>query len=118
MKLCLRILLVFHVSIALVEADGAPVAGAYVFGHEVRSLQPCGSSTVYWAKPLDTEVSDRLRSHHAELTAEPNGRIYVVVTGWPTSEKTTGFAESYDAYFEISRVLEAAGGIPPDCELH
>jgi len=118
LKLWLGILLVFHATLTAVEADGDPVAGAYVLGHEVRSLQPCGSSTVYWAKPLDTGVSDRLRSHHAELAAEPYGRIYVVVTGWPTSGKTTGFAESYDAYFEISGVLEVAGRIPPDCGLH
>ncbi len=116
----LRTLVVFQVLLAapVFGADGARVAGAYGFGHEVRSFQPCGSSKTYWAKPVTPEISMLLRKYHRELGAPPYGRIYVVVSGRPSDEITVGFAESYDGYFEISEVLQAARRIPPDCAIH
>ena len=116
----LRVLVVFQVLLATVVfgADGARVAGAYVFGHEVRSFQPCGSWKIYWAKPVTPEISALLRKYHTELAARSYGRIYVVVSGRPSDENTVGFANSYDGYFEISDVLQAARQIPPDCAIH
>lgn len=103
---------------AVCASESIDVAGAYIFGHEVRSFQPCGSSMVYWAKPISPEISAALRKHHRELAASPYGQIYVVVSGRPSDEGTAGFAQSYDGYFEVSEVLQAAGQIPPDCTIH
>ena len=120
MTALLRTLIVFPVLLAAGAhgADFGPVAGAYVFGHEVRSFQPCGSSKLYWVKPDDAELGALLRKHHRELGTQPFGRIFVIVSALVSSEKTTGFAQSYDAYFEISKVFEAAGRIPKDCVIH
>lgn len=96
----------------------AEVAGAYVFGHEVRSFQPCGSPKIYWVRSAHAETSASLRKYHEELGAQPYGRIYVVVAGMPVSDETTGFARSYDGYFEVSELLQADRQIPPDCDLH
>ncbi len=113
-------LVVFQTLLATVAqgADRARVAGAYVFGHEVRSFQSCGSSKIYWTRAVSPEISALLRKHHTELGARLNGRIYVVVSGRPSDEKTAGFAGSYDGNFEISEVLQAARQIPPDCAIH
>ena len=96
-------------------ADIAEVAGAYVYGHEVRSFQPCGSSQTYWVRPVSPEISTLLKKRHEELGAQPYGRIYVVVSGKPNAEETSGFAQSYDGYFEISDLLQADRQIPPAC---
>ena len=98
-------------------ADQETVAGAYVFGHEVRSFQPCGSSAVYWARPLSPEIGQRLRARHGELSDEPYARIYVVLTGRPSDEQPVGFAASYDGYFDITGIVEAARPIPGGCAL-
>ena len=96
----------------------ADVAGAYVFGHEVRSFQPCGSSKTYWVRAAKPEVSVRLRKRHEELGAQPYGRIYVVLSGMPVEEETTGFAQSFDGYFDVSRLLQSDGRFPADCDLN
>ena len=116
----LRILFVFQLLLAAAVdgADNARVAGSYVFGHEVRSFQPCGSSKLYWAKAGDPELAAVLRRHHGKLGAQPYDPIYVVVSGRISGDKTAGFAQSYDGYFEISEVFEAAGRIPTDCIIH
>jgi hypothetical protein len=116
----LRTLVVSQALLATVVhgAEGGRVAGAYIFGHEVRSFQPCGSTKIYWTKPVSREVSARLRKRHTELAARPYGRIYIVVSGRPTDEKTAGFADSYAGYFEVSELLQADRQIPPDCPIH
>ena len=96
----------------------ADVAGAFVFGHEVRSFQPCGSSRTYWVRAAEPEVSARLRKRHEELGAQPYGRIYVVLSGTPVDQETTGFAQSFDGYFDVSRLLQSDGQFPADCDLH
>ena len=96
----------------------ADVAGAYVFGHEVRSFQPCGSSKIYWVRAAKPEVSASLRERHEELGTQPYGRIYVVLSGTPADEDTTGFARSFDGYFDVSRLLGSAGQFPADCDVN
>lgn len=102
---------------AVCASESVDVAGAYIFGHEVRSFQPCGSSKVYWVKPVSPGISAVLRKHHTELAVPPYGQIYVVVSGWPSDERTAGFAQSYEGYFVVSEVLQAARQIPPDCTI-
>lgn len=102
---------------AVCASESVDAAGVYIFGHEVRSFQPCGSSKVYWVKPVSPGSSAALRKHHRELAAPPYGQIYVVVSGRRSDEKTAGFAQSYDGYFEILEVLQAARRIPPDCTI-
>ncbi len=120
MIVLLRALVVLQALLATAAhgAEGGRVAGAYIFGHEVRSFQPCGSTKIYWAKVVSPKISASLRKRHTELAARPYGRIYVVVSGRPIDEKTVGFAESSAGYFEISELLQADGQIPPGCAIH
>ena len=115
----MRTLVVFQALLATVVhgAEGGRVAGAYIFGHKVRSFQPCGSTEIYWAKPISSKISASLRERHTELAARPYGRIYAVVSGRPIDEKTTGFAESYAGYFQVSELLHADRQFPPDCAI-
>ncbi len=120
MIVLLRALVIFQTLLATVVqgAEGGRVAGAYISGYEVRSFQPCGSIKTYWTRPVSREISTRLQKRHTELAARPYGRIYVVVSGRTTDEKTTGFAESYAGYFEVSELLQADRQFPPGCAIH
>ena len=115
--LCASFFIQALIATAVCAANGDRVAGAYVFGHEVRSFQPCGSSKTYWVKPVDPDLGALLRERHGELAAQPYGRIYIVVTGKPTDQRTVGFAQSYAGYFEAAEVLQVAGRIPPECDI-
>lgn len=118
MRHMLRAAVVVHGMAGYAAAAGEEtVAGAYAFGHEVRSFQPCGSSAVYWARPLSPEIGQRLRARHGELSEEPYARVYVVLTGRPSDQPPTGFAASYDGYFDITGIVETARRIPGACAL-
>lgn len=109
----------FAVASVLLISCGPPVAserGAYVFGHEVRSFQPCGGQQVFWVK-ADEAVNQELRARHGALTAAPYQAIFVIVEGAPTDEVRTGFAADYDGVFRVERLLEASPEMPADCLL-
>ena len=71
-----------------------------MFGHEVRTFQPCGSDTVYWVS-ADEAISKQLREEHQKLTARPYDPIYVVVKGYLTEKAAEGFAADYDGQIVI-----------------
>ena len=108
------------VMVALVGCGGAapiaPVGGAYVSGHEVRSFQPCDGSRVFWVQASE-EVSLELRAQHAALTSAPYEAIYIVVEGTLADETGPRFAADYDGVFVIDGVIDAAAEVPLDCIL-
>ncbi len=90
----------------------APMAGAtqaevhrgfYVFGHEVRTFQPCGSDTVFWVK-AEADISKQLREAHQKLTSKPYEPVYVEVKGYLADKATAGFAADYDGQIVIEAV--------------
>ncbi len=88
-------------AIGLVQAES--FRGFYVFGHEVRTFQPCGSEMVYWVKS-GAEVSTRLREEHHKLTAIPYQPVYVEVKGHFAEKAAAGFAADYDGQIVIEAV--------------
>ena len=77
--------------------------GFYVFGHEVRTFQPCGSDQVYWVK-ADQKISQQLRKEHHKLTSKPYEPVYVEVKGHLIQKAAEGFAAEYDGQIVIDGI--------------
>jgi heat shock protein HslJ len=93
-------LIIFLAGLASGAAQAESYRGFYVFGHEVRSFQPCGSETVYWVR-ADEEISKQLQDTHQKLTVKPYEPIYIEVQGHLTDKATEGFATDYDGQIVI-----------------
>jgi heat shock protein HslJ len=77
--------------------------GFYVFGHEVRTFQPCGSDTVYWVR-ADQAVAKQLRDTHQKLASKPYDPVYAEVKGYLSEKAAEGFAADYDGQMMIQSV--------------
>ncbi len=88
--------------------------GFYIFGHEVRTFQPCGSDQVYWVK-AEPDISKRLREEHQKLTVKPYESIYVEVQGRLMAKATEGFAADYDRQIAIEAVDLVRAKQKEDC---
>jgi heat shock protein HslJ len=88
--------------------------GFYVFGHEVRTFQPCGSEQVYWVK-AEPDISKRLREEHRKLTVKPYESIYVEVQGHLLAKATEGFAADYDSKIAIEAIDLVRAKQKQDC---
>jgi hypothetical protein len=88
--------------------------GFYVFGHEVRTFQPCGSDTVYWFR-ADEEISKQLRDTHQKLTLKPYEPVYIEVQGHLTDKATEGFAADYNGQFVIEALDLVRARQEEDC---
>lgn len=88
--------------------------GYYVFGHEVRTFQPCGTETVYWVK-AEADVSKRLREEYRQLTTKPYEPVYVEVKGYFAERATGGFAADYDGQIVVESVDVVRATQENDC---
>ena len=96
---------------------GAPPGihrGYYVFGHEVRTFQPCGSDAVLWVK-AGAEISKQLRDEHAKLTTRPYEPVYVEVTGYFEGKAAAGFAADYQGQIVVESVSVMRQKSEGDC---
>lgn len=99
----------------IVDAAQAGVhRGFYVFGHEVRTFQPCGSDTVYWVK-AEPDISKRLREEHQKLSSKPYQPVYVEVKGYFADKAAAGFAADYEGQMVIESVLLVRQKTDDDC---
>ena len=85
------------------RAQSESYRGFYVFGHEVRTFQPCGSDQVYWVK-ADQKTSLQLREEHQKLASKPYEPVYVEVKGYVTQKAAEGFAAEYDGQIVIDGI--------------
>jgi len=88
--------------------------GFYIFGHKVRTFQPCGSEKVYWVK-AEPDISKRLREEHQKITLKPYESIYVEVQGRMMAKATEGFAADYDGQIAIDAVDLVRAKQKEDC---
>ncbi len=98
------------------SCDGEILRGVLVFGHEVRTLQPCGSDSIFWVR-APADVLDELQGRHHDLTAEPYQTVYVELEGARSLDPTQGFAEQYDGYVDVGDIRSIARGTPAWCEV-
>ncbi len=89
--------------------------GAYVFGHQVRTIQLCGDSRVYWVS-ASPHIRTRLESDSRRLTSRPYQEIYVEFTGGPIEGPREGFAANYDGVMEVREIHEISEAIPEECQ--
>lgn len=81
-----------------------PLRGLYVFGHEVRTFQPCGSEAVFWIR-ASGEVLARLREEHRRLATRPYQELYLVAWSEVGDPPTDGFALAYDGQIVIEDIV-------------
>jgi len=81
--------------------------GHAVFGHEVRTIRPCGAEQAVWA----IDSTGLMWEMHQELAphVEPYEEIFVVVLGHGGDAPTDGFGADYPGSFVVDKVLYAAG---------
>ena len=89
------------------DTDLAIVRGHYVYGHEVRTLRPCGASEALWVD----DQTHLLRSLHDELTPghAPYAEVFVVVAGRLGAAPETGFGADHSQSLSVEEVIYAAG---------
>lgn len=88
--------------------------GRYTWGHEVNTLQLCGSDQVYWVR-CDRPLAARLRAYVEEHTERPYTPIYFEVDGHVLDEQPDGFAADYDGIFYLKAVLRMSADVPANC---
>jgi heat shock protein HslJ len=99
---------------SVVGAQAESHRGFYVFGHEVRTFQPCGSDTVYWVK-AEADGPQRLREQYQQLTTKPYEPVYVEVKGYFAEKATAGFAADYEGQIVIEAVELVGAAKEDDC---
>jgi putative lipoprotein len=102
------ILSVIPLVLLLIAAAKSPVKfekyrGHYVFGHEVRTFQPCSSTRIYWVK-AEKDIDGRLRETHGKLTEKPYEAIYIEVLGRLMDKAADGFAANYEGQLVIQHI--------------
>jgi uncharacterized membrane protein len=87
-------------------SDLEVVRGHYVFGHEVRSLRPCGEDDTLWV----VDRTNLLKNLHGELTSgtRPYPEIFVVAVGRVGPPQEEGFGADYSSTLTVEDVIYAA----------
>ncbi len=93
---------------------GAEMCGLLVFGHEVRSLQPCGDTRVFWVQVPDT-LRERLETDYRRLTTRPYEAVYVEIEGKFNEDPASGFAADYDGTIEVREVRSVSRQANGEC---
>ena len=80
--------------------------GIAIFGHEVRSFQPCGSEASLWA----IDSSRMLWDLHTEMTLHdpPYQGLFAILQGRLGSAPQDGFGSDYDGTLIVDEVLYVA----------
>ena len=79
--------------------------GTYIFGSEVSSFQPCGSSAELWVTG-EQKLLTKLESDYMNLVAKPYQEVFVSFKGNRLPKAKDGFAADYDGKFELLDVLD------------
>lgn len=90
------------------------VEGLYVYGHEVRTFQPCGTHRVLWLQGAE-DLLTTLKESHQVLTALPYEEVFVRLRGDELPAAAEGFAADYDGIWLVEEVLEIRKRKDGDC---
>ncbi|MFC1639536.1 hypothetical protein ACFL3B_02080 [Gemmatimonadota bacterium] len=87
--------------------DQVVLKGHAVYGHEVRTIRPCGEAEPVWA----IDSTGLLWDLHRELAPgmEPYEEVFVVALGSFGDASSDGFGADYPGSFIIKQVIYAAG---------
>jgi len=98
----------------LLTACAPPLRGRYTWGHEVNTIQFCGSTDIYWVR-CDRATAARLRAFVEQHTDHPYTPVYVEFRGQLLDERPDGFAADYGGVFRLEDVLSIQANVPDDC---
>ncbi len=103
----------------LLSAAGVPEAaemrGLLVFGHEVRSLQPCGESKVFWIR-APARLRERLQADYRRLAQRCYAPVYVEIEGDFGELPVGEFAAGYDGTIVVNAVRSVSGAGIEACD--
>ncbi len=87
-------------------AGQAVLRGHATFGHEVRTLRPCGEQDVLWA----VDSTGTLWELHRELAPDQGRpeRLFIIVLGRKGQSLTEGFGAAYAGSLVVDKVLYMA----------
>ena len=87
---------------------GAELRGLLVLGHEVRSLQPCGDTRVFWLHAPGA-LHQQLQADYRRLAKRPYQPLYIEIEGAFSEHPVGGFAADYDGTIVVSEVRSISG---------
>jgi len=87
---------------------GAEMRGLLVFGHEVRSLQLCGDTQVFWIR-APAPLHQQLQAEYRRLANRPYEPLYVEIEGEFSEHPVSEFATDYDGTIVVSEVRSVSG---------
>jgi uncharacterized membrane protein len=102
----MRLVMVFLSVLLLTGAGtlvGAELRGLLVFGHEVRSLQLCGDTSVFWLQ-AHTAVRQQLETEYHRLAGRAYETLYAELEGETSERPASGFATDYDGIIIVQKV--------------
>ncbi len=100
--------------LALLAANTSRAAvtrGLLVYGHEARTLQPCGDTRTFWVS-APGRLHHRLQTEYRNLAKTPYEAVYVEIEGESVGQGVGAFARDYDASIEVRKLrVISRGGI-------
>jgi hypothetical protein len=90
------------------------VDGLYVYGHEVRTFQPCGSHRIFWVQGAE-RILTALRESHAVVTTDSYEEVFVRLKGEELPKVDEGYARDYDGVWLVQEVLVIRKRKDGDC---
>lgn len=91
------------------------IAGRFIWGAEVTTIQPCQSQLVYWVSASSWTRGPLLDFYQNNVT-KPYQPVYIEFRGQILDEKVGGFAADYDGLIRISEIKTKALQIPDNCK--
>ena len=89
-------------------------SGAYVWGHEVHTFQPCDQDEVYWVSASRWVIGD-LFEHYESSPGQPYQPLLITFRGHILDEEVDGFASEYKGLIRISEILDWSTTVPSAC---
>ncbi len=112
----LRAALLFLIlaGVAACTPSPSPFVGLLVYGHEVRTLQLCNHSEIYWLVTTSRQ-RQQLAAAVAKFSSSPYQKLYIELNGIQGNEVAGEFARGYDGTVRITAIKTISATIPEDC---
>ena len=76
------------------------VKGSYIYGHEVNSFKPCGTTAELWVVG-EQNIMTKLENDYMRLTNKPYEEVFVSFKGKKLPKASDGFADDYLGQFQV-----------------
>ena len=108
------LLLLCIVGLASCVQSSSHMSGLLIYGHEVRTIQLCGHSEVYWLA-----TTQQQRQHLVEavqtLSQFPYQKLYIELSGTMGEDVAGEFSREYDGTIRVKKINRISAVIPDGC---